>query len=99
MQLSERIADFAPQLTLDFISEVSAAMNTMEKSAITQVSQRLGCLQYLSPWIKNLAQFSNPTSPLYERSGARLRDCIRVLCGLSLTFPEVRLFCARCCCR
>lgn len=88
MQLSERIAEFAPQLTLDFISEVSAAMNGMGKEAL---SQRLGCLHYISPWIKNLAHFSNPTSPLFERSAARLRDCIRVMADLSVTFPEVSL--------
>jgi neurofibromin 1 len=31
----------------------------------------------------------NPTSPLYERSGARVRDAIRVLCDMSTSQPEV----------
>lgn len=88
-QLSERIAEFAPQLTLDFISEVSAAMNGMDKTAI---AQRINCLEYVSPWVKNLAHFANATSPLYERSGARLRDCIRTLSDLSVNYPEVCLF-------
>lgn len=46
-------------------------------------------MHYMSPWIKNLALFSNPTSSLFERSGARLRDCIRDLSDMSATYPEV----------
>ena len=85
-QLSEKLAEFAPQLTLDFIHEVSAAMTSMDKSA---VAHRISCLQYLSPWVQNLSHFANATHSLYERSGARLRDCIRTLADLSLAFPEV----------
>lgn len=88
--LSERMADFAPQLTLDFISEVSAAMNSMDKKPAI-MAQRICCLQYIKPWIKNLAHFANPTSPQYERSGARLRDCIRILSDWSISLPEVCL--------
>jgi neurofibromin 1 len=84
-RLSESLAEFVPQLTLDFISEISAAMSGMEKTAI---SQRISCVQYMSPWIKNLALFVNPTSLLYERSGARVRDAIRVLCDMSTSQPE-----------
>ncbi|KDR84288.1 hypothetical protein GALMADRAFT_87191 [Galerina marginata CBS 339.88] len=84
--LSEKLAEFAPQLTLDFIHEVSAAMTSMDKNS---VSQRIGCLQYMSPWIQNLSHFANSTHTLYERSGARLRDCIRTLSDLSLAFPEM----------
>ncbi|TFK62722.1 hypothetical protein BDN72DRAFT_964371 [Pluteus cervinus] len=93
VQLSERIAEFAPQLTLDFISEVSAAMNGMGREA---TAQQISCLQYMSPWIKNLAQFANPTSSLYERSAARLRDCVRVLADLSVSFPEISSTIQRC---
>ncbi|CAA7259350.1 unnamed protein product [Cyclocybe aegerita] len=86
LQLSEKLAEFAPQLTLDFIHEVSAAMTSMDKST---GSRRIGCLQYMSPWIQNLSLFANATHPLFERSGARLRDCIRTLADLSLAFPEI----------
>ena len=85
IRLSESLSEFVPQLTLDFVSEISAAMTSMDKTAI---SQRLSCVQYMSPLIKNLAHFVNPTSPLYERSGARVRDAIRVLCDMSATQPE-----------
>ncbi|KAJ7302887.1 hypothetical protein DFH08DRAFT_70201 [Mycena albidolilacea] len=86
IRLSESLSEFVPQLTLDFVSEISAAMTGMEKSAIWQ---RVGCVQYTSPWIKNLALFVNPTSPLYERSGARIRDAIRVLCDMSTSQTEL----------
>jgi len=87
MQLSGQIADFAPQLTLDFISEVSAAMPGMSKS-----SQLISCIHYMSPWIKNLSVFSNATSPHFERSGSRLRDCIRTISELCVKYPEVGTF-------
>ncbi|KAG6919754.1 hypothetical protein DXG01_001588 [Tephrocybe rancida] len=84
VQLSEKIAAFAPQLTLDFIPEVGAAMNSMDKTA-----QRISCIQYMSPWIKNLTLFSNPTSKQFERSGARLRDCVRNLADLAVNYPDI----------
>jgi hypothetical protein len=87
-QLSEKLAAFSPQLTLDFIQEVTA---NMSKSS---VSQRISCLQYMSPWVKNLGKFTDPTSRHYEHSGARLRDCIRVLIDLTMADQEVRvMFC------
>ncbi len=61
-------------------------MTGMDRSA---VAHRISCLSYMSPWIQNLSHFANSTHTLYERSGARLRDCIRTLADLSLAFPEV----------
>jgi hypothetical protein len=46
--LSDKLAEFAPQLTVDFVHEVSAAMTGMDRSAM---AQRISCLQYMSPWI------------------------------------------------
>ncbi|KAI0340881.1 hypothetical protein BDW22DRAFT_1485833 [Trametopsis cervina] len=82
-QLSEKLAGFAPQLTLDFIQEVTASMSK------SSVSQRINSLQYMSPWIKNLPKFTDPASRLHEQSGARLRDCIRVLIDLTMTDQEI----------
>jgi neurofibromin 1 len=91
--LSERLAEFAPELTLDFISEASAGMEKVgEKGEKASAALQINCLQYMSPWIKNLAHFPNPTSPQYEHSGARLRDCIRVLSDLTVSNTEVRPF-------
>jgi hypothetical protein len=77
VNLSDRLAHFAPHLTLDFITEVSSRM---EKAT---AAQRINCLQCLSPWIPNLAKYCDPASPLYEHSGARLRDAIRLLVDLT----------------
>ncbi|KAF9067659.1 hypothetical protein BDP27DRAFT_1225535 [Rhodocollybia butyracea] len=88
IDLSTRLAQFAPQLTLDFISEVVAAVTVTEKNKNIHV---INCLRYMNPWIKNLELFANPTSSLYERSGARLRDCIRVLSDLSVILPETAI--------
>ncbi|KAG2060194.1 hypothetical protein BDR06DRAFT_948277 [Suillus hirtellus] len=81
--LSDRLAGFAPKLTLDFISVISAGMDK------ATAAQRITCLQYMSPWVKNLAKFCNPTSSLYEHSGARLRDCIRSLIDLTISDLEI----------
>ena len=89
VNLSEKLADFAPQLTLDFIHEVTAAMTSIDNAS---TSACISCLQYMSPWIRNLSHFANSTHPLYERSGVRLRDCIRTLSELSVAHPEVRCF-------
>lgn len=83
--LSDRLAGFAPKLTLDFISVVSAGMDK------AGVAQRITCLQYMSPWVKNLPLFCNPCHSLYEHSGARLRDCIRSLIDLTISDLEARL--------
>ncbi|KAK2465915.1 hypothetical protein APHAL10511_001556 [Amanita phalloides] len=85
-QLSERLAEAIPVLTLDFLSEVAESMNT---TGHIGTAERIHCLTYIRPWIKKLALFSNATSQLYERSGARLRDCIRTLAQLSISYPEI----------
>ena len=85
ISLSERIATLVPQLTLDFISEVSTTLDKASRS------QRLHCLSYMSPWLKNLAKFIDPTSPTYDHSGAKTRDCIRLLIDLTIADPQVRI--------
>jgi hypothetical protein len=97
VNLSEQLAEFCPELTIDFISEVAAGMELVgdkgdDKSfARTSTAQRINCLQYMSPWVKNLVHFTDPTSVHYEHSGARLRDCVRVLTDLTIADTEVRL--------
>lgn len=74
-------------MTLDFLTEVAESMNT---TGHIGTAERIRCLSYIRPWIKKLSLFANATSQLYERSGARLRDCIRTLAQLSICYPEVR---------
>jgi hypothetical protein len=99
INLSEKLAEFAPELTIDFISEVCIGMELVgEKGGAKpgdkvtskmSTAQRINCLQYMSPWVKNLACFPNPASPHYEHSGARLRDGVRMLSDLTIADPEV----------
>jgi hypothetical protein len=59
-------------------------------------NQRIACLRYMSPWIKNLALFSNPSTEYYERSESRLRGTIRTLVELTIFHEDVSLFIVRC---
>ncbi|KAI0265102.1 hypothetical protein BC834DRAFT_880157 [Gloeopeniophorella convolvens] len=83
VSLSERIATLVPHLSLDFISEVCS---TLSKSDPTL---KLHCLAYMSPWLKNLAIFAEPTNPSFDHSGAKLRDCIRLLIELTIADPQL----------
>lgn len=81
--LSEKLAASAPKLTLDFLSEACLVFSKCT------ISQRMSCLQYMSPWVKNFPLFCNPTNSLYEQSGARLRDCIKLLLEITMHDKEV----------
>ena len=82
--ISAKIASFAPELTLDFIYQVCLELEKPSASVMKGI-----CARYMNPWIKNLSKFCDPTNKLYELSGARLRDCIRVLLDLTVRDPEV----------
>ena len=83
VNLSEKLSTFAPHLTLDFITQICLEL---DKGSVSQKATRL---QYMNPWIKNLTKFCNPTSKLYELSGARLRDCIRGFIDLTVRDTDV----------
>lgn len=55
------------------------------------VAQRISSLQYMSPWIRNLAQFTDPVNRLYDHSGAKLRDCIRALIDMTVADQDVSI--------
>ncbi|KAI5118442.1 hypothetical protein M0805_000576 [Coniferiporia weirii] len=82
LQISEKLAAFAPELTIDFISQVCLEL---DKSAGTQKAM---CFRYMNPWIKNLNMFCDPTNKLFDFPGARLRDCVRLLLDLTVRDPE-----------
>lgn len=83
LTLSEKLSAFAPELTLDFISQV-----VLELDKAT-TSQKALCIGYSVPWVRNLSRFCDPISDLYEVSGARLRDCVRLLLDLTVRDSEV----------
>lgn len=83
VSLSDQIASLVPHLTLDFVSEVC---NTLSKSDLTL---KLHCLSYMSPWLKNLSAFAEPTNSNFDHSGAKLRDCIRLLIELTIADSQL----------
>lgn len=83
LPFNERLAKSIPQITLDLINDFAIAF---DKSG---VQQRVLCLQYLHPWIKNLQAFANPGSPLFDDTGSRLSHTVRLLVDMSMKFPDV----------
>lgn len=82
---NERMAKFLPQITPDMVNEFSIAF---EKAS---TMQKLMCLQYLNPWIKNLSLFANPSHELHDASGLKLLRSIRTLVDMTMKFPDVCL--------
>ncbi|KAH8826519.1 hypothetical protein DL96DRAFT_1529897 [Flagelloscypha sp. PMI_526] len=83
---STLMAANSPNLTIDFLTEVSGGMQSMDRD---KFGERTGCVLYMSPWIKNLAMFVDPLGPYFERNGGKVRDCIRLLIEISVAFPEL----------
>lgn len=54
------------------------------------VQDRALCILYMTPWLKNLAYFLDPTNKLYDPSTTKFRDCIRILVDLTIADNEVR---------
>ncbi|KAI0677196.1 hypothetical protein C8Q78DRAFT_1180405 [Trametes maxima] len=86
VSLSDNLAGRRPGLTMDFISEVCGSMAKLD------VAQRTHCLQYLGPWMKNLAHFTDPCHKLYEPSGTKFRDCIRMLIDITTAENELHTY-------
>ncbi|TFY54349.1 hypothetical protein EVJ58_g8920 [Rhodofomes roseus] len=83
IQLSEGLANFAPHLTLDFLTEISTSMGR------ESIPDRILCIQYMAPWLKNLAYFMDPTNKHYDPSTTKFRDCVRVLVDLTMADNEL----------
>ncbi|KAG9027475.1 Ras GTPase activating protein ira2 [Tulasnella sp. JGI-2019a] len=80
---SERMAKFAPHLTLDFLSEFFVGFDK------SPTYHKAICLQYLNPWISNLSGFQNPAVSYYEHTGVKLRDSVRSMIDMTLNTPDM----------
>jgi hypothetical protein len=89
MQFSERLASLAPQLTLNFMTEICTGHDKLSQPV------KIHSARFITPWVKNLAFFADPTHELYDQSGARLRECLRAMVDLTSGDQEVRfsMFC------
>lgn len=81
LNYSERISTFAPEITLDFILQWSIGF----LKSTTQ--EKLICLEYVSPWIRNLGIFLEPSSGHFDES--RVRECIRLFIDMTIHESEV----------
>ncbi|KIJ35291.1 hypothetical protein M422DRAFT_34700 [Sphaerobolus stellatus SS14] len=77
----DRLSQFAPQLTLDFILEwYNGFVNASN-------AQKLISIQYLRPWIRNLDRFADPATPGYNLE--KLQECIFIFVDISMQEGEV----------
>jgi hypothetical protein len=81
---SDKLASHAPHLTLDFLTEFAIGFNK------ATAAQQVASLNYLHPWVSNLASFLDPSSSLFEPS-PKVRHCIRTLIDMTVKNSEVRL--------
>lgn len=79
---SDKLATHAPHLTLDFLSEFVRGFNK------ATASQQVASLNYLHPWVSNLALFLDPNSELFEASSNKVRLCIRTLIDMTVKNSE-----------
>jgi hypothetical protein len=80
--LSERIASADPTLTLPLLTLFC------DKFKEGSERQKLDSLQFIVPWIRNLATFWDPLSGLCD-NGTLLRPTILNLIELNRSHPEV----------
>ncbi|KAH7098759.1 hypothetical protein BKA62DRAFT_711739 [Auriculariales sp. MPI-PUGE-AT-0066] len=78
----EALAKFSPNLTLDYIYEFCANFDKLS------AGQKAISLQFVTPWIKNLNIFLNPSSTLFDAGKGKLRECLRNLIDITIKDPE-----------
>ena len=81
INFSELISNFAPDVTLDFILQWYMGFSNGTKA------EKITCLQYVSPWIRNLGIFTDPSSGHFDEP--RVRECICLFINMTTQEPEV----------
>ncbi|KAI8328834.1 hypothetical protein BC941DRAFT_216115 [Chlamydoabsidia padenii] len=83
VSISERLASSEPQLTLDFLHECLIGFHK-------SVSMRQLCLDYASPWLRNLALFIRHTpEDQHNKNLTKTKDIIRLMIELTVSHPEL----------
>jgi hypothetical protein len=72
----------------DFAPLIHNASGGREKSSRWQ---KTICLLYISPWIRNLSHFQDPSHILYDRSDEKLRSAVRILIDITIRDLDVCL--------
>lgn len=85
VSISERLAASEAQLTLDFLNECLVGFQKSSEA------MRQLCLDYCSPWLRNLALFVRPMGgdEHHAKNLAKTKDVIRLMIELTVSHPEV----------
>ncbi|ORX55545.1 hypothetical protein DM01DRAFT_1366815 [Hesseltinella vesiculosa] len=81
--ISERIASSEQQLTLDFLSECLIGFHK------SSVPMRQLCLDYMAPWLRNLALYTRPNQDDHNKNYTKTKDVIRLLIELTVSYPDM----------
>ncbi|KAG8696350.1 Ras GTPase activating protein ira2 [Ceratobasidium sp. 394] len=79
---SDKLASHSTHLTLDFLNEFVVGFNK------ATAAQQVTSLNYLHPWISNLASFLDPNSEFFEPSSDKVRLCVRALIDMTVKNGE-----------
>ncbi|KAG9100039.1 Ras GTPase activating protein ira2, partial [Ceratobasidium sp. 370] len=79
---SDKLASHSTHLTLDFLNEFVVGFNK------ATAAQQVTSLNYLHPWVSNLASFLDPNSEYFEPSSDKVRLCIRALIDMTVKNGE-----------
>jgi hypothetical protein len=81
INFSENMSTFVPSLALDFIFQ------WFNGFYVATTVEKITCLQYVSPWIRNLGIFMEPSSIHFDEP--RVRECIRLFINITIQELEV----------
>ncbi|CAO3592087.1 unnamed protein product [Absidia cylindrospora] len=84
ISISERLATSEPQLTLDFLSECLIGFHKSSSESMRQL-----CLDYASPWLRNLAIFIRQTPDDQNKNLTKTKDIIRLMIELTASHPDM----------
>ncbi|KAI8394136.1 uncharacterized protein BYT42DRAFT_553510 [Radiomyces spectabilis] len=83
VSISESIAATEPHLTLEFLNEWFVGFNKSTEN------MRLLCLDYMAPWLRNLATFARNVNDDPNRSLAKTKEVLRLLIDLTVSQPDI----------
>ncbi|KAI9318553.1 hypothetical protein BX666DRAFT_1511999 [Dichotomocladium elegans] len=81
--ISESLASTEQHLTLEFLKECLVGFSKSEES------MRQLCLDYMAPWLRNLALYSRPTSDDDNKNLLKMRDILRLLIELTVSRSDM----------
>jgi hypothetical protein len=83
VQLSDRLAVSETGLTLEFLTEFFVGFYK------SSTPQKHLCLQYMAPWLSNLALYYNRNGSEYQPHLGKTREIIKNLLTMTTREPEV----------